>query len=104
MTEKRKNIKFLLCQIVVTVLGLVTIVIKGNAVLLWAYVPVMVIAISTTYFNYSLCRWGNRWHAILYERNPCSGEPSNLRLYLAKVSEWSLFLLALMLVFIPGRM
>lgn len=51
MTEKRKNIKFLICQIVVAILGLVWIIVRGNTVLLSAYIPIMVIVIPATYFN-----------------------------------------------------
>lgn len=56
MTEKRKNIKFLICQIVVAILGLVWIIVRGNTVLLSAYIPIMVIVIPATYFNYTLCK------------------------------------------------
>ncbi len=102
MTEKRKNIKFLICQIVVAILGLLWIIVRGNTVLLSAYIPIMVIVIPATYFNYTLCKLENKWHSMWHERTPCDGEPSDFRLLMGKISEWILFIMALVLALLSG--
>ena len=102
MTEKRKNIRFLICQIIVAILGLFWILLKGNYILLSAYLPCMAIAIPFIYFNYSLCKLENRWHSFWRERTPCDGEPSDFRLLMGKIGEWALFIGALILAVLPS--
>lgn len=103
MNEKRKKDRiFVICQIAVAVFGAVAIIVKGNAVLLAAYIPLMLISLPTMYFNYSLCKWENKWHAAWNERNPCDGEPSDFRLAMGKIGEWALFLIALVLAVLPA--
>ena len=38
------------------------------------------------------------WH----ERTPCDGEPSDFRLLMGKISEWILFIMALVLALLSG--
>lgn len=46
MDEKKKKDRiFVVCQIAVAVLGAAAIIIKGNAILLAAYIPLMLISI-----------------------------------------------------------
>lgn len=101
--EKKKNIRFLVCQIAVAIVGLVVMLVNGRTALLPAYVIDMVLIIPTTYFNYSLCKWENKWHSRWNERTPCGGEPSTFRLVTGKVSEWALYILALIIVFLPFK-
>lgn len=103
MDEKRKKDRiFVVCQIAVAVLGAAAIIIKGNAILLAAYIPLMLISIPWIYFNYSLCKWENKWHAAWNEKNPCDGEPSQFRLITGKIGEWALFIIALVLAVLPA--
>ena len=100
--DGKKDKRFLLCQIVVATIGLIWIVIKGNYMFLLPYILFMVIAIPTMYFNYILCKWENKWHSRWSERNPCDGEPSNFRLIMGKMSEWALFIVALIIAALPA--
>ena len=103
MDEKNKKDRiFVICQLAVAVLGALVILVKGNAVLLAAYIPLMLISIPTLYFNYSLCKWENKWHAAWHEKNPCDGEPSDFRLITGKIGEWALFIIALVLAVLPA--
>lgn len=101
MMDGKKNKRFLLCQIIVALIGLIWMVVNGHFTLLVPYIISMVIAIPTMYFNYSLCKWENRWHSALSERNPCDGEPSDFRMVMGKIGEWTLFMLALIGAFLP---
>lgn len=101
MMDGKKNKRFLLCQIIVALIGLIWMVVNGHFTLLVPYIISMVIAIPTMYFNYSLCKWENRWHSALRERNPCDGEPSDFRMVMGKIGEWTLFILALIVAFLP---
>lgn len=103
MDEKRKKDRiFVVCQIAVAVLGAVAIIVKGNAILLAGYIPLTAISILTMYFNYSLCKWKNKWHAAWNEKNPCDGEPSDHRLLMGKIGGWLLFIIALILAVLPA--
>ena len=57
--------------------------------------------IPSTYFNYSLCRFENKWHSRWNEEKPCDGEPSLFKLRMGKLSEWACYILALAFVFLP---
>ena len=100
--ERKKDRFFVICQIAVAVLGAAAIIVKGNAILLAGYMPLMLISIPMLYYNYSLCKWENKWHAAWNEKNPCDGEPSNYRLIMGKIGEWVLFIMALVLAVLPA--
>ena len=103
MDEKYKRDRiFLICQIAAAVLGAAVIIVKDNYFMLGLYVPFMVISVPMIYFCYSLCKWQNRWHADLNEKNPCDGEPSQFRLVTGKIGEWALFIIALVLAVLPA--
>ena len=57
--------------------------------------------IPSTYFNYSLCKFENKWHSRWNEEKPCDGEPSLFKLRMGKLSEWACYILALAFVFLP---
>lgn len=99
--ERKKDIRFLICQIAVAVIGLVVMLINERTRLLPMYLIIMAIDIPVMYFNYSLCKWENKWHSRWNERTPCGGEPSSFRLTTGKASEWALYILALVIVFFP---
>lgn len=101
MTEKKKDVVFLTCQTAVAILGLLFMIIKGRFALIWMYLLVMAAIIPSTYFNYSLCKFENKWHSRWNEKKPCDGEPSLFRLRMGKLSEWACYILALSMVFLP---
>lgn len=100
--DKKKDIKFLVCQIAVAVIGLLFMVFNGSTKLVWWYILMMAMVIPMTYFNYSLCKFENRMHSRWNERYPCNSEPSELRLRISKIGEWILFIFALSLTFLPS--
>lgn len=99
--DKNKNTIFLLCQIVVAVIGLAFMFFNGRTSMMLMYCVIMAVDIPTMYFNYSLCKWENKWHSRWSERNPCDGEPSEFRLRVAKIGEWVLFIAALIIALLP---
>lgn len=98
--EKKKNIVFLITQIVVAAAGLFYMLACEKFKETLIYLALMAFTIPDMYFNYSLCKWWNRWHSTWHERTPCDGEPSNYSLVINKVSSWILFIGALLLPFI----
>lgn len=100
--DKKKDIKFLVCQIVVAVIGLLFMVFNGSTKLVWWYILMMAMVIPMTYFNYSLCKRENRRHSKWEERYPCNSEPSEFKLITSKIGEWILFIFALSLTFLPS--
>ena len=103
MDEKKKKDRiFVVCQIAVAVLGAAAIILKGNFILLAAYIPLMLISIPWIYFNYSLCKWENKWHAAWNEKNPCDGEPSDFLIRRSKIGAWALYIIALVLPLLPA--
>ncbi len=100
--DKKKNIKFLVCQIVVALIGLVFMYFNGMRSILWMYALSMTLIIPVTYFNYSLCKWENKWHSRWNERYPCNSEPSEFRLRMGKISEWALYILCLFIAIFPS--
>lgn len=100
--KKSKDRNFVVCLVVTALIGMIAIVAKENYLLLLYYIPFMAIAIPCLYFNYSLCKWENRWHARWNEKNPCDGEPSDFRLTMGKIAEWFLFVLALGSALLPS--
>ena len=64
MMEKKKDIRFLICQIVVVVVGLVYMLIGGRFRLILMYLALTALTVPCMYFNYSLCKGGNKWHSI----------------------------------------
>lgn len=100
MMEKKKDIRFLICQIVVVVVGLVYMLIGGRFRLILMYLALTALTVPCMFFNYSLCKWGNKWHSIWHERTPCDGEPSSFMLTMNKISLWTLFIIALIIPFL----
>ncbi len=100
MDKKKKDIKLLIFLCITAVVGLINLILNGNRVLIFAYVVAMSI-IPVIYFNYSLCKWENRWENRWKEKNPGTGEPSELRLSVAKIGEWIIFVIGLILALIP---
>ena len=97
MSDNRKDKNFIRFLCVTALVGAVNILLNGVYTMLLVYVPCMAISIPTLYFNYSLCKWENKWHGLVNEKNPCDGEPSKYRLVTGKVGEWFLFGLGLVL-------
>lgn len=91
MSDRKKDKKFIWFLCITALVGAVNILLNGGFEILLVYVPCMGISISTLYFNYSLCKSGNRWHARKYEQNPGDGEPSKYNLVVSKIAEWALF-------------
>ena len=99
--EKKKNIRFLICQIAVALIGLAWKIYRGAFSLLWIYVLFMTFAVIAMYFNYSLCKLENRMRSRFYDRTPHDGEPSDFRLVVGKVAEWMLFIMMLVVALLP---
>ena len=99
--KKDRNMVVLLCF--TALVGLANILLNGNFELIFLYLLFMVVSVPTIYFNYSLCKLENKWHSMWHERTPCDGEPSDFRLLMGKISEWILFILALVLALLSGR-
>lgn len=102
MKKKTKDGIFLAYQILIAAVGLVAVIVKKNTWLFWVYIAFMACSILACYFNYLFCRWGNRWHALRYEKNPCDGEPSLRMLAWSKVGCWFLYIIALIFALIPA--
>lgn len=99
--KNKKDRTFLICQIIVAIVGLVVMIINSRFTFMWAYIVCMLCSIPAIYFNYTLCKFENRWHARWNERNPCGGEPSLFLMYSNKIAEWMIFILALILALLP---
>lgn len=99
--DKKKNIKFLVCQIAVALIGFLFMLYNGATKIVWGYIFIMAMIIPMTYFNYSLCKRQNSRHSKRYERYPCNSEPSEFKLIVSKISEWIIFIFALFLTFVP---
>ena len=102
--NRKKDRIFVLCQILAAVFGGIMLALKQNDVFLGLYIVCMAASIPTMYFNYSLCKWGNRMHSAWNEKNPCDGEHSDYRIVLGKIGEWLVFLLGLALVLLPSQL
>lgn len=102
--NRKKDRIFVLCQILAAIFGGIMLALKQNDVFLGLYIVCMAASIPTMYFNYSLCKWGNRMHSAWNEKNPCDGEPSNYRIVLGKIGEWLVFILGLALVLLPSQL
>lgn len=100
--ERKKNLRLVVFMCFTSILGLIDICVGGDVEILVLYVICMVSSIPTLYFNYSLCKWENRWHSIKYERRACDGEPSEYRLKTGKIAEWSLFIVGLIVSLIAA--
>ena len=100
MEKKKKDLSLLAVLCITAVVGLINIIFNGNKELIVPYVICMSI-IPVMYFNYSLCKWENRWENYWKEKNPGTGEPTELRLMLAKIGEWMVFVLGLIIALIP---
>lgn len=101
MNETKKNVRFLICQIAVALLGLLFMIVKERYTMLWLYFLAMAISVSSIYFNYSLCKFEMNWHYRHNEKKGKDIEPSILKLRLGKASEWTVFVIALVIVFLP---
>ena len=66
--RKDRNMMIMLC--ITAVVGATNILINGNFVFLLPYLLLMAISVPTLYFNYSLCKWENKWHSCWNERTP----------------------------------
>ncbi len=99
--DKKKNIRLVLFMCLTTLVGAVNILLNRNFILLLPCLFLPAISIPCLYFNYSLCKWENRWHSLWNERNACDGEPSDWRLTMGKFGGWALFIIALVLALIP---
>ena len=100
MDKKKKDLKLLVVLCVTAVVGLINILLNGNKELIFSYVACMCM-ISVLYFNYSLCKWENRWRNYWREKTPGTGEPTEWWLTISKIGEWCTFVLGLILALIP---
>ena len=101
MDKKKKDLKLILVLIITAIVGLIHIIINGNKELLLAYVLLVVFAIPTTYFSYSLGKWENCWDNIWKEKNPGDGEPSKWLIVTGKIGGWFAFICAMVFALIP---
>ena len=101
MDKKKKDLKLILVLIITAIVGLIHIIINGNKELLLAYVLLVVFAIPTTYFSYSLGKWENYWDNIWKEKNPGDGEPSKWLIVTGKIGGWFAFICAMVFALIP---
>ncbi len=93
-----KNKRFLIFICIVTLIGGINIALSGMLKYLLLYAFVTSLAITAAYFNYSLCKMGNRWHSRLYHRyHIADDEPSDLWLIRCKISSWICYCLGLFL-------
>ena len=100
MNKKKKDVKLLIVLCVTAVLGFIHLLLNGNRALVFPYLACMCV-IPILYFSYSLCKWGIRWENMWQEKNPGSGEPSEYWLARAKIGEWAIFILGMILALIP---
>ena len=100
MKKKGKDRIFLTVHFLITAVGLVILILRENAVLIFLYLLCMSF-MPLNYFNYSIRRWGNRRHAALHEKKPCDGEPSAYNLVRSKISLWFFHILGLILPLLP---
>ena len=100
--ERKKSLRLMVCLSVTAIAGAVSICIDGAFGLLILYVICMGVSSPALYFNYSLCKWENRWHSVWNERNACDGEPSEFRLNMGKFGEWTAFIIGLIVAIIAA--
>lgn len=100
--KKKKDVRLLICLIVVSLFGAVAIIVKQNYFLFAMYIPLSSLGILTLYFNYSLCKLENKWRAMWYERNPSDGEPSDFHLIMGKIGGWLIVIIAFVLALLPA--
>lgn len=95
--KKKKDLRLLAALSVTAVFGAVNILLHRQFVVFIPYFLLIVISVPTLYFNYSLCKSELKWRSVWYERDSHEGEPSDFRLILGKIGEWSCYILALLL-------
>ena len=101
MNKKKKDLSLLILLCVTAVIGLINMIFNGNKELIVSYLICMSV-IPVMYFNYSLCKFENRWENYWKEKNPGSGEPTELRLMIAKIGEWIIIILGFAVALIPN--
>ena len=100
MDKKKKDLQLVIVLCVTAVVGLVNILLSGNTENVFVYCFLMVVSIPCLYFNYSLCKSGNRWKNFWEEKNPGSGEPSDWLLGKTKICLWALYAVACLMALV----
>ncbi len=96
--EKKRNVRFLIFVCVVALVGGINIAISTYFNFLFPYLLGICLSIPCGYFNYSLCKLGNRRRTFWTHKNqPTDDEPSKILLLLSKISFWSIYGMCLLL-------
>ncbi len=96
--ENKKNLHFLIFISAVALVGGVNVAISGRWDFLLPYLLIMGFCIPCLYFNYTLCKLGNRYRTRwTHQTPPTDDEPSAIRLFWTKVSFWNVYFLGLFL-------
>jgi len=98
--KKKKDLRLLAILSVTAIFGALNILLHRQFVFLIPYLLLIAASLPTMYFNYSLCKSELKWRSVWYERYSHDGEPSDFRLILGKIGEWSCYILALLLSFV----
>ncbi len=91
MDKKKKDLELVGLLCLTAIAGLINILLSGNTKNLFVYCVVMCATIPCLYFNYSLCKLGNRCENFWKEKNPGTGEPTKWLLITTKISLWTCF-------------
>ena len=101
MNKKKKDLSLLVLLCITAVIGLINMIFNGNKELIAPYLICMSV-IPVMYFNYSLCKFENRWENYWKEKNPGSGEPTELLLKSTKIVGWITLILGFAVALIPN--
>lgn len=93
---EKKDVRLAVCMLITFAIGLVCIILKENYILLSYYIPCSFGSVLALYFNYSMCKFTNRW------RVHTNSEPSRFLLVSGKIAEWVVFLLSAITAALPA--
>lgn len=95
MSGEKKDRKFLAFLCVTALVGLANILLNGVYGALLPYLLCTGLSVPALFFNYTLCRWGNRlqlWiNGVHFEKDYTDREPSEDQLRISKIVLWTVF-------------
>ena len=103
MKENKKNLLTILIMLLTAVLGTVNLVVESIFELILTLWLCTIVSIPMIYFAYTSARWHNIRHTFWHEReNRTVGEPSELSIFLYKLSGWFLFGVGMIVAIFPN--
>ena len=82
--------------------GFIAVILKGinDIKLIMLYLFLIPYCIFALYFNRALCRFDIKWYNLWHTKGETNSEPSDSRLIAAKIAEWLVLIIGVILLFI----